>query len=214
MNASPSPLAELGHELRTPLTAILGYADAVRGAAFGPLDEKYVEAAEAIHLAGRHLLAMVNAMTDIGRIERGVAPFDLEVFDIVETVRAAVSLLKDEADRLAITLTAPPAGQRILVSADRAAVTRIVINLLGNALKFTPTAGRVSVDVARDGPDIRLTVTDTGPGLSAGVSATGEGLGLILVRALCALHGGALEFAVAPGGGTVATARLPIAERS
>lgn len=214
MNASPSPLAELGHELRTPLTAILGYADALRGAAFGPLDEKYVEAAEAIHLAGRHLLAMVNAMTDIGRIERGHAPFDPEVFDIVEAVRAAVSLLQGEADRSAIRLTPPPAAPKILVCADPAAVTRIVINLVGNALKFTPTAGRVSVGVARDGPQIRLTVTDTGPGLAADTPGTGEGLGLILVRALCTLHGGALELAGAPGGGTLATARLPIAKRS
>ena len=94
---------------------------------------------------------MVNAMTDIGRIERGHAPFAPEVFDIVEAVRVAVSLLKDEADRLAITLKAPPTAQRFLVSADPAAVTRIVINLVGNALKFTPTAGRVSVGVAREG---------------------------------------------------------------
>ena len=211
MNTTPSPLAELGHELRTPLTAILGYAGAIRERAFGPLEEKYADAAEAIHLAGLHLLAMVDAMTDIGRVERGQAAMPPVVFDMVDGVRTAVSMLQGEADRRAVALTTEPGAPEILVSADPSAVTRIVVNLVGNALKFTPAGGLINVGLTAQGAEVRLTVSDSGPGLTAGKAATGEGLGLLLVRALCGQHGGRFELTDAPGGGAMATVRLPIA---
>jgi cell cycle sensor histidine kinase DivJ len=207
---SVSPLAELGHELRTPLTAMLGYADAMRTQAFGPLDAKYARAAEAIHAAGLHLLTLVNDMTDIGRVETGRGLFAPEVFEIGDVVRTIVAMLDGEALRAQVSLEAGFDPPEMTVKADSTAVKRILINLLANSLRATPAGGKITLNASTAGQDLLITVVDTGPGPGSTPFAQGEGLGLLMTRALCALHGGELDLADAPGGGAIATVRLPI----
>lgn len=197
-------MAELAHELKTPLTAIIGFADAMRSRAFGPLSEAYVQSADTIAEAGRRLLALADDLTDLGRIETGHAAPRWDVFNASEVISSVAALLAIQADKARVSLNASGSGVR--VKADRDGVRRILINLAANAIAATPAGGSVALTAeARDG-ELALTVTDTGPGLGG----QPEGLGLTLVRVLCAQHGGSLSLTEAPGGGTLAVARLPV----
>jgi len=218
-------LAELSHELRTPLSAVIGFADAMRSQAFGPLNDRYAEHAGLIHEAGRHMLDLIDNLSDLARIDTGHRPLCLERFDISEIVAQTARLMRDQAQAAGIVLTLP-ANPSLPVRADRRAIRQILLNLLSNAVKFTPPGGAVTIALRAEGGDIVLTVTDTGGGVAAedlprlGVpyeragetGPDGVGLGLFLTRALCRLHGGDLAIESAPGQGTVALARLPIAD--
>jgi cell cycle sensor histidine kinase DivJ len=198
VNDSPDPLAALAHELKTPLAAIIGYADAMRARVFGPLDEPYARSAETIHAAARHLLALVDNMAgDASR--RG------ERFDSRTLVGEVLQIFILQAEESGITLIADPGDDPLPAEADPLALRQILINLIANALAATPRGGRVSVGLRRDGGDLTLSVADTGPGITSA-----EGIGLTLVRALCAGQGGALAFDSPPGGGTTAIVRLPV----
>ncbi|MBA3812721.1 MAG: HAMP domain-containing histidine kinase, partial [Caulobacteraceae bacterium] len=189
VSADPSLLAELGHELRTPLAAIIGFADAMRARAFGPLGDSYARSADAIHEAGRHLLALVDDLTDVARIESGRAAPALETFEIDGLVARTVAMFALDAEHAGVRLSASSDGGPLDVIADRAAIRRILINLIGNAMKFTRAGGAVTVTVGVDGVDLLLFFDDDG---GREPQAKGDGLGLRLVRALCALHDGSM----------------------
>ena len=210
-SADPGLLAELGHELRTPLNAIIGFADAMRGRAFGPLSEPYAQSADAIHEAGRHLLALVDDMTNIARIESGRWTRPMERFDVRDLISKTERLFALEARRVDVSLSANLTEHAVDVFADQRAIRQILINLIANALKFTPAGGAVGLGMEVDGADLLLIVKDTGKGLSTTAAhSQGEGLGLTLVRAFCKLHAGSMTMASEPGDGTVVTVRLPI----
>jgi signal transduction histidine kinase len=199
-----TPLAELAHELRTPLTSIIGFAEAMRARAFGPLSEAYVGGAETIAEAGRRLLALVDDMTEIARIEGEPRPMRREAFDAAAIAADVAALLAIQAQRAKVTISAE--GAPTAVRSDPDAIRRILINLAANAIAATPVGGRVTIAVGADGGDLLLTVSDSG----RGTAGAPEGLGLTLVRRLCGRLGGALSIESAPGAGTVARARLPV----
>jgi signal transduction histidine kinase len=201
---SPGALAALGHELRTPLTAIIGFADAMRERAFGPLGDKYIECAETIDQAARHMLALVARMTDLGP-ETGSRP--VQAFDASMTLNDVVRLLEAQASACDVTLTSAPPARSMPVEADELALKQIMINLLANALAATPQGGSVEVAVGADGRDLVITVADTGSGPP---SDRGDGLGLTLVRALCAAHDGDFSLTNRLPTGALAVARLPV----
>ncbi len=216
-------IAEVSHELRTPLTHILGFAEMIERRVFGDLDERYAEYGGMIRRSGNHLLGLVNDLLDISRIEAGRYPIERELFDARSVVEEVVRLSTDAARRKAITLTMSTPQAPLMVSADVAALRRILINLVGNALKFSPESARVAVSASSDDNALVLEVSDTGPGIPApqrervmvayergDKRAEGAGLGLSLVRALAALHGGELIVLDALGGGALMRVRLPV----
>jgi len=219
-------LANMSHELRTPLNAIMGFSDIMRARMFGPLTDRYGEYAELIHESGGHLLDLINDVLDMSKIEAERFELSRGVFDAREAVQAAMRLLRVQADGAGVQLRGvlPPAD--LEVDADRRALKQIVLNLISNALKFTPRGG--SVTVTADGYDgvLEIVVADTGVGISpedlerlgrpyeqaGGVDqrARGTGLGLSLVRAFAKLHGGEMHIESRLGAGTSVSVRLPV----
>ncbi len=225
-------LAQMSHELRTPLNAIIGFSEMMAAQMFGPLGaDKYRVYAEDIRSSAGHLLALINDLLDMSRIERGTFTLDLGTFDIAEVVDAAVRMLKPTAERAQLTLAFEPARGALPVTGDRRASMQIVVNLLSNAIKFTPAGGTVTVTTARDGPRTLLAIADTGIGMKPAdlerlgrpfergedavrLGLPGTGLGLAISMALARLQNGALAIDSAEGKGTRATLTLPSAEAS
>ncbi|MEZ5996013.1 MAG: HAMP domain-containing sensor histidine kinase [Hyphomonadaceae bacterium] len=218
-------VAEVSHELRTPLTHILGFSEMIERQIFGEIAPRYVEYASLIRKSGAHLLGLVNDLLDLSRIDAGHYELQIAQFDARAVVDEVVKLSADSAMRKEITLGASMPEGALNVRADDRALKRMLINIVGNAIKFTPEGGRVMVSARGRGADLVLETADTGPGIpeaeraalgrayvrgAAGAQIEGTGLGLSLVRALAGLHGGELTFHEAPGGGALVRIRLPI----
>lgn len=218
-------VAEVSHELRTPLTHILGFAELIETQIFGPIGERYVEYAGLIRRSGSHLLELVNDHLDVSRIEAGRYDLDLEAFDARAIVDEVVRMSADSAARKSIALSVWTPNDPLMVRADVRALRRMLTNTVGNALKFTPEGGRVVVAAKASGAMLVLETIDNGPGIpvgerdrlgqayergGGGAGIEGAGLGLSLVRAMSALHGGALSFHDAPGGGALVRIELPV----
>ena len=208
----PHPLALLSHELRTPLNAVLGYADAMRIEAFGPLPEPYKEQAGVIHAAASHLLAVVDAMAAVGAAESGDRPLALELLgsaDLERLLSDAIDLLGPKARSLNLELRATAAGAAAVgVRADRVALTQILLNLIDNAVKFTPPGGTIMLGVGRAGGDALLTV-ESGGGAGAPAGAPGPGLGLRLAQVHVEAMGGRLTLDISTRRGARAAVRFP-----
>jgi cell cycle sensor histidine kinase DivJ len=221
----------MSHELRTPLNAILGFSDIMKTRLFGPIPDRYGEYAELIHDSGRHLTDLINDVLDMSKIEADRYELRVERFDVRDAVLSALRLVRLQADEAGVQLRGPSPREPLWVEADRRAMKQMVLNLVTNALKFTPKGGEVTI-TSEVSPDqvLEITVADTGVGIApedlerlgrpfeqAGDSesrARGAGLGLSLVKALAELHGGELRLESALGEGTAATIRLPVIEPS
>jgi cell cycle sensor histidine kinase DivJ len=219
-------LANMSHELRTPLNAIMGFSDIMRTRLFGPLPEKYGEYAELIHESGAHLLELINDVLDMSKIEAERFELAREDFDAREAVSAVLRLMRGQADRAGVNLRGVLPREALDVSADRRALKQIALNLISNALKFTPKGGSVTVTLQPQDGALELVVADTGVGISAEdlqrigrpyeqagdyvQRATGTGLGLSLVRAFAGLHGGDMSIESTLGEGTSVTVRMPV----
>ncbi len=220
-------LANMSHDLRTPLNAIIGFSDVLLGRMFGELNPKQQEYLEDILSSGKHQLSLVNDILDLSKVEAGkmeLRPYD---FDVVELIQGVHGMLQPLADQKALSFELaldPAIGS---VHHDPARFKQILVNLLSNALKFTPQGGtvRTSARALADGW-FAVDVTDTGIGIrpedqaaifeefrqaDAGhASATpGTGLGLALVRHFAQLMGGDVTLVSAPGEGSTFTVRLP-----
>jgi cell cycle sensor histidine kinase DivJ len=204
-----SALGTLGHELRTPLAAIIGYADAMRTRALGPLDETYADAARTIHDAATHMLALVDDLAAFAGTRELRESRSRRRLDAREPIEKVVRLMRIGAEAAGVTLAIQLPSTALLVDADDLALRQIAINLIANAMSATPKGGRVAVALAREANALLITVTDTGRGLVPG-GPHGQGIGLRLVGALSAAHGGGFGLEPAQGGGTVAIVRLPI----
>ena len=219
-------LANMSHELRTPLNAIMGFSDIMRARLFGALPGKYVEYADLIHDAGSHLLDLINDVLDMSKIEAARYELHIERLDAREPVSAALRLMRVQADDVGVKLRGVLPSEGIEVDADRRAIKQIGLNLISNALKFTPRGGLVTVTLTRLAGALELSVTDTGVGIAradlerlgrpfeqagdAGQQAKGTGLGLSLVRAFAELHGGEMSIESRLGEGTAVTVRMPV----
>ncbi|HEX6860809.1 MAG TPA: HAMP domain-containing sensor histidine kinase [Caulobacteraceae bacterium] len=218
-------LANMSHELRTPLNAIMGFADIMKARMFGPLPDKYAEYGALIHESGAHLLDLINDVLDMSKIEADKYELSRELFDGREAVNAALRLLRVQADGAGIQLRGVLPPQPLPIDADRRALKQIVLNLVSNALKFTPKGGSVTVTAHGYDGTFELVVADNGVGISkadlerigrpyeqadAGRRTQGTGLGLSLVRAFAELHGGEMAIESELGEGATVSVRLPV----
>jgi cell cycle sensor histidine kinase DivJ len=219
-------LANMSHELRTPLNAVMGFSDVMRSQLFGELSPRYLEYAQLIHESGQHLLDLINDVLDMSKIEAERYQLQLEAFDARDAVAGALRLTRVQADAAGVSLRGVTPAHPLEVEADKRAVKQIVLNLVSNALKFTPRGGSVTVTADGHGDSFELVVTDTGIGIAeddltrlgqpyeqAGdfsQRARGTGLGLSLVRAFAELHGGEMTIESRLGEGTSVTVRMPV----
>jgi two-component system, cell cycle sensor histidine kinase DivJ len=218
-------LANMSHELRTPLNAIIGFSEMMTREMFGEIGPRYQEYSRLIHESGAHLLDLINSVLDMSKIEAGKFELVEELFNLADTAESAVRFLKIPAERAGVALALEIAPNAALVYADRRAIKQILVNLLSNGVKYTPAGGEVRV-TARYNGGVEITVRDTGTGISQADlgrlgkpfeqvesaqtrAKEGTGLGLALVKALAAMHGGEAVIASALGEGTAVTVRLP-----
>ncbi|MCK0196374.1 PAS domain-containing sensor histidine kinase [Ancylobacter sp. 6x-1] len=221
-------LAAMSHELRTPLNAIIGFSEVLASGddSLVPV-ERRGEYARLIHESGQHLLGVVNSILDLSRIEAGRVELELENFDPRPLAESCLSMMALKAGEKNIALAVDLAGAPELVRLDRRAVKQITLNLLANAIKFTHQ-GRVALAMGVSGRELVLSVADTGIGIAepdmrrlgqpffqarGTVRQEGTGLGLSVVKALAALHGGRVEIDSRLGEGTRVEVRLPLEAR-
>jgi two-component system cell cycle sensor histidine kinase PleC len=220
----------MSHELRTPLNAILGFSEIIGQECFGPAGSpRYKEYALDIHSSGAHLLSLINDLLDVAKIEAGKMDIEPSALDVRRTFDTALKIMSTKTREkhqdliIDIDVSTPP------LYADERALRQILINLVSNAVKFTPERGRISVvtSQARDG-DFQIMVEDNGPGIPREKldriftpfsqvdnrydrQAGGTGLGLALVRGLAELHGGRAWLESEYGKGCRAYVVLPAA---
>jgi signal transduction histidine kinase len=230
LNAKNEFLAAMSHELRTPLNAIIGFAEAMELQVFGPLGTRYVNYANDIRQAGQHLLGLINEVLDVSVIESGEIQMSREPLSVARIIESARALIALRAEGKSIDLGGTHIQADYQILADERRTLQIFVNLLTNAVKFTPEGGSIKVDV---GPaahgQIAITVRDTGPGIAAAdqervfekfqqlVRETyrgkpeGTGLGLHISRELARLMGGDIGLISEPGQGAAFVVRLPAA---
>jgi len=219
-------LANMSHELRTPLNAILGYTELILDNVYGEVSEKIREVLERLEKSGRHLLGLINDVLDLSKIEAGqltLALTDYSIREVVQSVFTAVEALAAEK-HLPLTATAPP--DLPVGRGDERRITQVLLNLVGNAIKFTET-GEVRVAVTASDSAFCVSVADTGPGIApadqekifeefqqADSSGTrkkgGTGLGLAIAKRIVELHGGRIWVESSPGKGSTFSFTLPI----
>jgi len=219
-------LANMSHELRTPLNAIIGFSEVLGERYFGELTAKQDEYVKDIHSSGRHLLSLINDILDLSKIEAGRMELELTEFDLKSAIENAVTLVKERAQRHAITLRVEIAPQLATVRADERKFKQVMLNLLSNAVKFTPDGGSVSVTARPKDATLEVSVADTGPGIApedqaavfeefkqigpaSASKAEGTGLGMPLARRFVELHGGSIRIDSTPGQGATFTFTLP-----
>jgi signal transduction histidine kinase/CheY-like chemotaxis protein len=221
-------LASMSHELRTPLNAILGLSESLREQIYGTLNERQLTTLDYVMESGRHLLALINDILDVAKIEAGKLTLEPAPVAVVALSQACLAMLHNEATkkRLKVSATYDPAVA--LISADERRLKQILVNLLGNAVKFTPDGGSIGLEV-RGNPEqqsVHFTVWDTGIGIAEGDldrlfkpfvqldsrlsrQYAGTGLGLALVYRMAEMHGGSVAVQSQPGRGSRFTITLP-----
>jgi GAF domain-containing protein len=219
-------LANMSHELRTPLNAIIGFSEVLAERMFGEINDKQAEYLSDILGSGRHLLSLINDILDLSKIEAGRMELDLADFDLPAAIDNTLILVKERAHRRGIRLVRSVDGRLGQVHADERKVKQVLLNLLSNALKFTPEGGQVEVRARPLGAGaVEVAVSDTGVGIApedqqavfeefrqvgtASKKVEGTGLGLAISRRFVELHGGRIGVASEPGAGSTFTFTLP-----
>ena len=220
-------LAAMSHELRTPLNAIIGFSEIISREMFGPLTERYRNYGRDINGAGQHLLAMINDILDISRIEIGVFTLSEDDAEPWSLAQSCLRLVASRAEQGSVSLVDAVPETLPTLRVDARRTKQVLLNLLGNSVKFTPPGGRVTLSggLAPDG-SFFFRVADTGIGMSTediGIALSrfgqvdsgldrrfeGVGLGLPLAKSLAELHGGSLDITSVPGEGTTITVTFP-----
>jgi two-component system, cell cycle sensor histidine kinase PleC len=219
-------LANMSHELRTPLNAINGFSEIMVQQLYGPLgDKRYHTYATDILESGRHLLELINGVLDMAKVEAGKFKIYPKPMDLEETIAQAMRLVRGKADEKSIIIETDIAESGDIVG-DARAIKQIMINLLTNAIKFTPENGRVLVQLQSDLNEVRLNVIDNGIGIPAehlprlarpfeqvenehAKANQGTGLGLALCRSFAEMHGGSLTIRSQERVGTMVSITLP-----
>lgn len=222
-------LATMSHELRTPLNAIIGFSELIRDQARGTGAAGHAEFAREIHAGGRHLLELINDLLDFSRIDAGRYELHEETVRLSPLLHRCIGMLRVRAKQGDVFLSCQPPDDALALHADPRAVRQVLLNLLENAVKFTPRGGSVSLTAERAQDDgLAIVVRDSGIGIDpvklsdlgepfrqadASISRRfgGTGLGLAISRRLLQLHGGRLVIDSQPGAGTTARAVFPAA---
>jgi GAF domain-containing protein/anti-sigma regulatory factor (Ser/Thr protein kinase) len=219
-------LANMSHELRTPLNAILGYAELLVDGIYGQLPERPKGVLERIQNNGKHLLALINDVLDLAKIEAGQLTLTLEDYNLPEVVRSVVTATEPLATSKGLKFTTALQENMPTGHGDARRVSQVLLNLVGNAIKFTD-AGEVEIRAAADRGQFVLTVRDTGPGIAEAdqerifgefqqIDNTntrkqgGTGLGLAISKRMVEMQGGAISVDSAPGQGSTFRVVLPV----
>jgi two-component system cell cycle sensor histidine kinase PleC len=219
-------LAQVSHELRTPLNAILGFSDVMRSQHFGALgNERYVGYAEDVHGAGSHLLQVINQILDLAKVEAGRMVLDPQRNSLKRLIQESLKLVSAQAESSYLRVEAEI--EDLPLWADRRLAKQALVNILGNAIKFTPQGGTIRVETKIEDGMTVVTIVDTGAGMTEDEIATamepfgrvdstarrareGTGLGLPLVKAFLELHGGRLVIDSEKGRGTTIRLFFPL----
>jgi signal transduction histidine kinase len=218
-------LANMSHELRTPLNAIIGFSEVLKEGLFGELNDKQLEYMRDIHTSGHHLLALINDILDLSKVEAGRMELTVGKFDLPSTIDGALAFVRERANRHGIRLEVQVDKRLNSFSGDERRVKQVLLNLLSNAVKFTPEGGSVGVSAVPIEGGVQVGVSDTGIGISKdnqallfqafqqvraedGAKREGTGLGLALAKRLVEMHGGHIWVDSEPGRGSTFTFTL------
>ena len=224
-------LANMSHELRTPLNAIIGFSEVLIQGIFGDLNDKQREYLGDIHGSGTHQLALINDLLDLSKVEAGKLELELGAgVTIADLVAGAVILVRERATTHGVALHTEIAPDLPAIQADARKLKQVMVNLLTNAVKFTPSGGKVTARAVRSADEIVISVVDTGVGIAPGDQARifqefeqarhgkdaeeGTGLGLALAKRLVELHGGRIWVDSELGVGSTFSFSLPIDQQS
>jgi two-component system, cell cycle sensor histidine kinase PleC len=220
-------LANMSHELRTPLNAIIGFSEVMEQEFFGPLGSaKYSDYARDIHRSGQYLLDVISDILDMSKIEAGRMQLELQSCGLAAIIDDALRIVAARAHQGGVGIETEVANDLELM-VDRRALKQVLINLLANAVKFTPDGGRVNVTAWREEDHATIVIADTGIGIPPSdlgklgrafeqvenqftKTKSGSGLGLAISKSLVEMHGGTLEIASQIGKGTTVTILLPM----
>ena len=200
-------LANMSHELRTPLNAIVGFSQVLQEQLFGEVNDKQKEYLDDILSSANHLLALINDILDLSKVEAGQVELEVAAFSLREALERGMVMVREKASANGVRLELELDPSVDVIEGDERRIRQVVFNLLSNAVKFTPEGGRVDVTTARDDGEVTISVRDTGPGIAPddrelifeefrqarsadGERPEGTGLGLALSRRLVELHGG------------------------
>jgi signal transduction histidine kinase/ActR/RegA family two-component response regulator len=219
-------LASMSHELRTPLNAVIGFSEVLLDQLFGEINDRQAEYLRDIWNSGRHLLELLNEILDLSKVEAGKMELDSQRFDVAPVLEYSLGLVRQRAANHAIRLELLVSEEVSSVDADELRFKQVVVNLLTNAVKFTPDGGRVTVAARQVGQELHVTVTDTGIGVPPedqqrifesfqqgrrGVpKEEGTGLGLTLSRRIVELSGGRMWLTSEVGVGSTFGFALPV----
>jgi signal transduction histidine kinase len=217
-------VAHISHELRTPLTSVIGFSEVLYYGLVGPMNDLQREYLAHIQSSGEHLLSLINDILDLSRVESGALDLRFETLEVRKLIESCLPLVRNRAERGRIKLSLK-ASEGLYVQGDDRKLRQVMVNLISNAVKFTPEGGRVTI-AARAVPDmdqLEIAVTDTGIGISPEDQARlfrpfsrvgseqfeGTGLGLVITKRLVELHGGTIAVSSLPGQGSTFTVKLP-----
>jgi PAS domain S-box-containing protein len=204
-------LAAMSHELRTPLNAVLGLSEALQEEIYGPLNDRQLNTLHTIEESGRHLLALINDILDVSKIEAGKLELNLGIVSVATLCQASLQFIKQEAQKKQISVSSDLDSRVTTLSVDERRLKQILVNLLSNAVKFTPDGGSVGLNVVGDAAHqtVKFVIWDTGIGIAEAELGRlfkpfvqvdsrlsrkygGTGLGLALVYRMVEMHGGSV----------------------
>jgi signal transduction histidine kinase len=219
-------LANMSHELRTPLNAIIGFSQVLRERISGEINAKQEEYLDDIITSGNHLLALINDVLDLSKVEAGQVELQVAPFSLQDALERGVSMVREQATTDGVQVTLHKNGGLDVVTGDERRIRQVIFNLLSNAVKFTPAGGLVEVTATRANGEVRVSVADTGPGIAAedldrifeefqqteagARQHEGTGLGLALSKRFVEMHGGRIWCDSEVGKGSTFEFTLPM----
>ena len=218
-------LASMSHELRTPLNAVIGFSEVLLERLFGELNDRQDEYLRDILSSGKHLLALLNEILDLSKVEAGRMELEISTVSVPAAIEYAISMVRERAARHRITISSSVEETIDQIESDELRLRQVLVNLLSNAVKFTPDGGRVDVIAERVGNELVITVRDNGPGIAqedwepifesfqqgrrGAPSEEGTGLGLTLCRKIMTLLGGRIWLESEVGMGSAFHVAMP-----
>ncbi len=221
-------IANVSHEIRTPLTTLIGFAEILTDGYFGDLNRRQMEYGKGILETSRNLMSVVGDILDLASIEAGMMALELDAVDVHGLLTGILRLVRERARHKNLTIAFDCPTDICWIVADEPRLKQVFFNLMGNAIRFAPQRGKISLTARREGGEVVISVADNGPGMDPDLVAEitepfrrgpvtecnrqGAGLGLALVSRFIELHNGRVEFRTRPGRGTKVICRLPTGE--